>query len=51
MTIVLAVAVVALAITAQVYRIQRNYFADEVVKQYAWIDEIIDELEEKAEDE
>lgn len=38
-------AVVALAVTAQVYRIQRDYFAAEVLSQYRWIDEIIEELE------
>ena len=38
-----------MAALAQMYRVQRDYFADEVLKQYAWIDEIIDELEEKSE--
>ncbi|HEY6019702.1 MAG TPA: hypothetical protein VIY48_07320 [Candidatus Paceibacterota bacterium] len=34
-----------LACLAQVYRIQRDYFAEEVLNQYCWIDEIIEALE------
>lgn len=37
--------VIVLACLAQVYRIQRDYFAEEVLNQYRWIDEIIEALE------
>lgn len=46
--VILLVALVGLAVLAQAYRIQRDYFADEVLKQYAWIDEIIKALEEES---
>ncbi len=46
---VLATGLVAMAVLAQAYRIQRDYFAKEVLKQYEWIDEIIVELEGKTE--
>jgi hypothetical protein len=42
--IVLMIGVVGLAIVAQAFRIQRDYFAEEVKTQYRWIDEIITEL-------
>lgn len=45
-TTILLVALVGLAILAQAYRIQRDVFAAEVLKQYEWIDEIIEDLKE-----
>lgn len=41
----LLAAVAVLGVLATAYRIQRDYFATEVLAQYAWIDEIIEELE------
>lgn len=46
--VILLVALVSLAILAQAYKIQRDRFAEEVLKQYQWIDEIIEALEEES---
>ena len=42
--IVLLIGIVGLGIVAQAFRVQRDYFAEEVKNQYRWIDEIITEL-------
>ena len=43
--VILFAGILLVAITAQAYRVQRDWFAQEVLKQYQWIDEIIEALE------
>lgn len=47
--VILFAGILLVAITAQAYRIQRDWFAQEVLKQYEWIDEIIEALEDESE--
>lgn len=41
----LTIGLILLAMLAQKYRVERDWFAEEVLKQYQWIDEIIEALE------
>lgn len=41
----LTIGLILLAMLAQKYRVERDWFAQEVLKQYEWIDEIVEALE------